>query len=218
MRPQTFVLVCVCLFFFSPPATATATPHFTELYPNPVQYNDRGEYLQLQFPTPTNLSNLYITDGKQTVHLPSRTHTGPLTITTDRSTLPPWVLPPIIETDTPFRLANPGETLTLYLNATPIDSISYTNAPEGNQLLNTSTGWNWQPPGASFHPITTSTNLTGTAFSLPDNTEYLYETIQTSTDRIYIGAYTFASPNSLISYVTPPPVASMSAFSLMLVP
>lgn len=193
MTPRIIVLLCLGLLFISLPATATTSPYFTEVYPNPVQYDDRGEYLQLQFPTPTNLSNWSITDGEHTVYLPPRTHTGSITITTNRTSLPPWVTQPIIATDVPLQLANPGETLTLYHNTKPIDTVTYTNAPEGKQYFNTTNGWVWRPPGESYHPITSTTNLTGTAFSLPDNTQYLYDYIQTSTDRIYIGAYTYAS-------------------------
>nr|WP_282594128.1 phospholipase D-like domain-containing protein [Halorientalis brevis] len=92
-----------------------------------------------------------------------------------------------------LQLANSGERLTLERGSTQVDSVRYTDAPEGERGRATARGLQWQSVGATNFPVVSGSGGQVRAFVLPDGSDVPAETIGTADDRIRLAGYTLTA-------------------------
>lgn len=163
------------------------------LYPNPVADGDRGEFVVLRLPTRAE-GNWTVTDGETTVELPSNgTRRSPrVVVTATPAALPNDTRGYVVEASPGFALANGGERLRLERDGTPVDRVSYENAPEGERWRHNRTP-RWRPLGLTPRSVHTSGATTAEAFVLPDAPAVPLRSLDAAEERILLGGYTFSS-------------------------
>jgi hypothetical protein len=90
---------------------AADAPRIPELYPNPTNRGNVGEYLVLDVPPETALENLTITDGHTVAQLPNETADGRLAVTAAPEETRELTDDPIVELAGTLRLAVDGDDL-----------------------------------------------------------------------------------------------------------
>lgn len=174
----------------APPAngSAVSTPEIAAVVPNPVAPEDRGEYVVLVLPGPTNVSGWSIVDGESAARFPARTLSGTVVATTT---------PGAVETDRPvvtlrgdLALANGGERVVLRRGNRTVDAVAYEDAPEGEAYRREDGGWIWRPLGATDRPVVRATDARVRSFVLPDSPGAPVEPLRNATDRILLAGYT----------------------------
>ncbi|WP_049893531.1 phospholipase D-like domain-containing protein [Halogranum rubrum] len=182
----------------SPDTTSTTTNESTarivELYPNPYAAEDRGEYVVVRLPTNASddvAANWTLADGETTVPLPTNATQTHVVVTATPSALPNGTSGHVVQA-TAFALANGGESLRLERNGTPVDRVTYENAPEGEQWR-----WNrtptWRPLGFEPRSVHVSGTTTAEAFVLPDAPDVPVGTLRSADRRLLLAGYTFSS-------------------------
>ncbi|UPM43908.1 phospholipase D-like domain-containing protein [Halocatena salina] len=163
------------------------------VYPNPVTEGDAGEFIVIDVPTTTNVSGWQLRDGESNASLPTTTVSGRVVLSTEPSAAQAVVDGPVQPLTGRLTLANSGERLRLVRNNASLDTVEYDTAPEGERYQRDGERWEWQPLGhtdfSAFETGSTSAKL----FVLPDTPDVPLATLDSATDRILIGGYTFTS-------------------------
>ncbi|WP_265110515.1 phospholipase D-like domain-containing protein [Halosolutus halophilus] len=192
-----------------PTATTDADTRIVELYPNPTTRGNVGEYLVLETPPGTRLTNWTITDGHTVARFPNETVSGRIAVSTDPAAIDAMTDDPVLQLDGTLRLANDGDKLTLRNGTAIIDEVAYDRAPlaerwyraehgDGAREADAATAdgdskslGRWWPRDATCRPVSTFDPDEATAFVLPDAPEVPRETIRDADDRILLAGYTF---------------------------
>lgn len=161
--------------------------------PDPIAAGDAGEYLVLTIPPGVNSSTIVISDGESRVRLPDTTESGRVIVSPNPAAVRTHRDAPILEVDGYLALANSGETITIHNNYRTIQTVSYDQSVEGAEYVNTTTGWQWQPIGATDFPVMTTSRTTGTVYVLPDAPDATIDILEDTTDRILLAGYSYSS-------------------------
>lgn len=156
------------------------------VYPNPATEGDAGEYVLLEAEGETSLGAYAITDGEDTISLPDTTVDGRVAITDDERVAAGLANETTIVVPEGLALSNSGETVTLLREGTPVSRLSYERAPTA-ELWN---GDTWTPLGATNVPVATASNVSTTAFALPDSPAVPLQGIENADSRILLAGYT----------------------------
>lgn len=185
-------LAVVVLLVASAP-NGTASGPLVGIAPNPVAFNDRGEYLILEFSDPTDLDGWTIADGETVVHLPDRTIDGRIVLTNDAAAVEPWVDPPVLGYRGRLALANAGEVIEVRRHGRLVDRVAYGQAPEGFRYVRSADGWVWKREGSTAFDVTRTGPASVRVFVLPDAPDETERVLAAARDRVHLGAYTFTS-------------------------
>lgn len=191
----------ICVPTMGVEAGATRTPQTPEsdqprivgLYPNPVRNGDDGEFITVHVPRPTDVSNWSLSDGESTVTFPNETMVGRVTFATAKNPARNVTAGRVIVLDEHVSLANGGETVTLRVNDTVVDTATYASAPEGERWRRTDTGANWSPLGATNRSVVRGTADRVRTFVLPDAPTPPVRVLRSACRRILLAGYTFTS-------------------------
>ena len=168
---------------------ATAEPTITAVYPNPIADGDAGEFVTLTVPNGTDLGRYRLGDDEGTTDLPNRTAAGRVVLAVEPSAVPDSVSGQIVACPDCPALANTGEPLTLSGPNRTLDTIEFTDAPEG-EILAPATDRRWRPLGATdFEPVVGEADRV-TAFALPDSPGVARGILADADDRILLAGYT----------------------------
>ncbi|MCU4750419.1 phospholipase D-like domain-containing protein [Halobacteria archaeon AArc-curdl1] len=187
-----------------------AHPMILATYPNPTTEGNVGEYFVLDAPAGTRLEDLTITDGHTTAAFPNETISGPVAVTMDPDVTVETTPLETVELEGHLRLAADGDELALERNGTTLDTVryersktarvwyreptpGYKNVSNGSDMI---AHGRWWPRERSCFPSTVTEPDAATAFVLPDSPEVPLEHIEAAEERILIGGYTFASPDT----------------------
>ena len=174
--------------------TATPAVEVASIYPNPVPDGDEGEFVILNVTTPTPLGNYTLTDGEDRIRLPNRTVEGRIALTTAPNLTRNRTDARILALDQGLALANGGDHATLARDGDPIDTVRYTDAPEGEVATPGRDGVRWRPVGATEFPVVAAPGESTRAFVLPDGASVPAETLAAADERILLAGYTLTSP------------------------
>jgi phosphatidylserine/phosphatidylglycerophosphate/cardiolipin synthase-like enzyme len=172
-------------------APADDAINLTAVLPNPVAPGDRGEYILLSVPRPTNLSGWSVADDDAVADLPDRTLSGRVFLTADPDAVSGNGSVLGIEGHLP--LANGGERIELRRGNRTVDTVTYENAPEGERYVRTNGTWTWRPLGATDRSVVRAPNASVRSFVLPDTPGVPIDVLRNAADRILIGGYTITS-------------------------
>lgn len=167
------------------------SPTITAAYPNPVAHGDPGEFVSINFPTPTNASGWALTDGHTIATLPNQTFDGEVAFSVTPDDARKHTDLPVVRLEGHIQLADGGNTLELHSREEVVDVVQYHRAPV-SQIRDFETN-QWIPVGATnFSPIH---GLGGkaTVFVLPDEPDLTATVLENATERIYLAGYTFSS-------------------------
>jgi cardiolipin synthase len=173
------------------------------VYPNPVPYDDAGEFVTIAFPPDTNGSRYALRDSHATVTLQRTTSVATAAIdervvrtySTHPNVTRELVDEPVSRVSDRMQLANDGEEIRLLRNGTVIDRARYETAKESAIYDPAST--DWQSLGATNRPVITGGQSTVEAFVLPDNPERAIEFLERAEERILLAGYTLSSPDAV---------------------
>jgi phosphatidylserine/phosphatidylglycerophosphate/cardiolipin synthase-like enzyme len=202
----TSALVVVVLLSTSAIAPAIASdsdtpPTIVGVYPNPAADGEPGEYVIVE--NPPREAGWTITDGETNVTL-SPTTADRARYTDDPGVLRERFVPPpgrtaggprgaTIGLNSSLSLANAGEKLRLLRHGDPIQTVQYTDAPEGERYERSGMGWVWRSPGATDFSVRTTETAGVTAFALPDAPGLPIKLLQSADRRIWLAGYTLTS-------------------------
>ncbi|MFB6094141.1 MAG: phosphatidylserine/phosphatidylglycerophosphate/cardiolipin synthase family protein [Halanaeroarchaeum sp.] len=158
-------------------------------YPNPATDEDVGEYVVLSVDGPLDLGAYAIGDGEDRVRLPNRTVDGRVAVASAPHIARSLANETTIVVARGLSLSNAGETVTLYREGRPVDSMAYPRAPTAERW----TGGEWTPLGATDLPVLTVRNVSVEAFALPDAPTAVVSELATAEERILLGGYTYTS-------------------------
>ncbi|HET7324854.1 MAG TPA: phospholipase D-like domain-containing protein [Halococcus sp.] len=168
-------------------------PHIETVYPNPLADEDRGEYVLLDFPQPTNLTGWALSDGETTISLPNTTIGGRVAITAEPNLTANHTPASVLALNESLSLANGGDEVTLLDGEHVVSETAYVDAPDAELWNRTTRGWTWEHLGAThFAPVRVDA-LTARAFVLPDAPEVPIEVLDSADQRILLAGYTFSS-------------------------
>lgn len=168
------------------------TPSITAVYPNPTAYGDAGEYVALSVPDETDLGVYRLSDDCGGAELPNRTAGGRVVLTANRSTVTETVTGPVLEVSGFPALANDGETLVLTGPTGTVDTVEYSDAPEGD-VLRPDADRRWRPLGATDFEPAVGEGGPVRAFALPDSPGVPLDVVADADRRILLAGYTFTS-------------------------
>jgi phosphatidylserine/phosphatidylglycerophosphate/cardiolipin synthase-like enzyme len=172
-------------------------PDILELYPNPVAYDDAGEFVTVRFPEGTDPSEYTLADGQTAVPLEASNVTvnstvnRQITFSTDANRTAQLTDRTVVQINDRLRLANSGETVRLRRQGSVVDTVTYAQAPEGE--LYDPVAEEWTPLGATNRSIVTADGGTVEAFVLPDEPNRAVEFLEQGQDRILLAGYTLSS-------------------------
>jgi len=173
------------------PRPPNDTVEIVGVLPNPVAPGDRGEYVALSVPPETNLSGWSIADDDAVAHLPDRTVSGRVRLTTDPEAVSGDGT--VLALRGRLLLSNAGERIELRRGNRTVDAVAYENAPEGELYAREERGWTWRPLGATDRPVVRTESAPVRSFVLPDSPGVPVDPLRDATDRILLGGYTLAS-------------------------
>lgn len=187
-------------------ADQPAAPRIVELYPNPTTHGNVGEYLVLETPPETPLTNWTVTDGHTTASLPNETVSGRVALSMAPDETEALTDDPVLALEGTLRLAVDGDTVTIREDGDPVDQVSYDRAPLADRWYRTpasaartttdsttpATG-RWWSRDATCLPVTDSDVESATAFVLPDGPDVALEAIRGAERRLVLAGYTFTS-------------------------
>ena len=163
--------------------------------PNPTADGDAGEFVALRVPDRTNLSAWALADADETARLPNATVSGRVAVSTDPAVARNRTNARLLGLDGDLSLANGGETVRLVRANRTVQSVTYSDAPEGERWHRTDGGrWRWTPLGATDFGVLQTGPTEARAFVLPDAPEVPVETLRAADRRILLAGYSFASP------------------------
>ncbi|NHN49537.1 phospholipase [Halostella sp. JP-L12] len=177
----------------SVPVRATEDPRIVAVYPDPVEADDRGEFVVVDFPEPTDLSGWTIADGETVAPLPNRTVEGRVAVSADPAAARNLTDTPVLPLDGRLELANGGETIELRRGNATVDAATYERSREGERL----TRDGWVPMGASDHDPAVSGPADVEAFALPDSPGVPVQALSGADDRILLAGYTLSSERAV---------------------
>ena len=164
-----------------------ATAEILAVYPNPVTYQDRGEFVLLDLPERGNWS---VADDHSMAPIPSNA-TGTVAVSTDPEAIEPFVEYEVLAIEDGIQLADAGDTVRLLRDGREVDSVTYGRATQGD-VFDVRAG-EWRALGATeFESVAADPEQVET-FALPDSPEVPTEVIEEADERIVLAAYTFSS-------------------------
>ncbi|MEF8974981.1 MAG: phospholipase D-like domain-containing protein [Halapricum sp.] len=170
----------------------STTPSITAVYPNPIAYGDPGEYVALSVPEDTDLEAYRLSDDHGSTELPNRTVGDRVVLTANRSAVVETVPGPVLEVSGFPTLANNGETLALTGPAGTVDTVEYSDAPEGD-VFRPDGDRRWRPLGATDFEPTVGEGESVRAFALPDSSGVPLDVVEDADKRILLAGYTYTS-------------------------
>ncbi|RRJ32069.1 phospholipase [Halocatena pleomorpha] len=173
--------------------SATAAAEIVGVYPNPVTESDAGEFIVIDVPNATNVSGWQFRDGESTASLPNTTVSGRVVLSTEPAAAETAVEKSVEPLGGTLALTNSGERLRLVQDNTSIDTVEYDTAPEGERYQQTGERWNWQPLGHTTVSVFETGAASSKLFVLPDSPDVPRDALDSATDQILIGGYTFTS-------------------------
>jgi phosphatidylserine/phosphatidylglycerophosphate/cardiolipin synthase-like enzyme len=176
------------------PINETGPVELIGVYPNPVPDGDAGEFVILNVTAPTPLADYTLTDGEDRIRLPNRTVEDRVALTTAPNLTRTRTDASILALDQGLALANDGDHVTLARDDEPVDTLRYTDAPEGEVATPGADGVTWRPVGATDFPVVTAPGESTRAFVLPDGASVPAETLADADERILLAGYTLTSP------------------------
>ena len=174
-------------------ANETDRAAIVAVYPNPVTDGDRGEFVVLDLPAPTEngTATYRLGDGEETVNV---SVAGRVAVTAAPALVRNLTDTRVVGVDGMPPLANGGEQLRLRRNGQTVATARYRDAPEGERGRFDDRGTvTWEAIGRTDHPVVTGAGGNATAFVLPDAPEIVVETVRDADDRILLAGYTFTS-------------------------
>lgn len=175
------------------PQTSNESVRLAGAYPNPVADGDAGEFVVLETDGPTSLDGWTLADGDRQATLPNRTVGGRLALSSTPNVTRNVTDTPVVPLSDGPQLANGGEQLTLHHDGHTVDTLTYTDAPEGELATATGDGLAWRPLGATDYPVTTGDGGSVHAFVLPDSPRLPVETLRRAEHRLLLAGYTLTS-------------------------
>lgn len=172
----------------APASGASPHPTIVAVGPNPVADGDTGEFIVVDVPSGTELSQYVLDDGEERIRLPNRTVSGEVLLTAAPERHRNLSDRRVLDVSLPG-LSNAGETLRLLRDGEAVSVLRYENAPEGERLRNGT----WQPIGASDYPIAVGDAGTALAFVLPDAPSVPLAPIRNASERVLLAGYTLTS-------------------------
>ncbi len=193
------LLLIIALAGAGDPTLAAANdtaPEIVEVYPNPLAENDLGEYVVVDLNGERNLSTWrFVDDSEQVAEPPPVSVTGTVAFSRHPARARNRTDHRVIEVRGTLQLANDGEGLTLEINGSPVDTVAYDRAPEG-EVWHRARDPPWQPLGATdYEPIGFRGGVTG--FVLPDTPVPSLSLLANASERLYLGGYTFGSESTV---------------------
>ncbi|MEF8907498.1 MAG: phospholipase D-like domain-containing protein [Haloarculaceae archaeon] len=172
-----------------PAEDGPSTPGIAAVYPNPVADGDRGEFVLLSLPSGTDLGNLSLDDGEDTVEL-NGTAGGRVTLSTAPNATERLTGRPARPLPGDLALSNADETLRLRQDGRTVDTLSYANAPAAE--VREASG-EWRPLGATDRPVVDGSPGRVRAFVLPDAPSLAVSRLRAADRRVLLAGYTFSS-------------------------
>ncbi|CAM2822224.1 phospholipase D-like domain-containing protein [Halobacterium salinarum] len=171
-------------------AALLASTTIVGVAPNPASDGDAGEFVVVSFGTPTNTTGWTITDSHHRAAFPNRTLSGTVAVSTAPATTRSRTPHPVVEVTGSLSLSNAGDRVTIRTrhNRT-VDALSYGRAPTAERW----DGDTWTPLGATDFPPVTATNVSLSAFVLPDDPGQPVAAIADADRRLYLAGYTITS-------------------------
>jgi phosphatidylserine/phosphatidylglycerophosphate/cardiolipin synthase-like enzyme len=164
-------------------------PRIVAVYPNPVLDGDRGEFVVVRFPEPTDLAEWSLADGDARASFPNRTVSGAVAFAVDPAAARNVTAQPVVALDAHLELANGGERVTLRRRGVVVDAVEYADAPESERW----TRDGWQPLGATDLAPTAVRDASVRAFALPDAAAAPARALRDADRRLLLAGYTFTS-------------------------
>ncbi|MCD2202390.1 phospholipase D-like domain-containing protein [Halobacterium sp. KA-6] len=170
-------------------AALLASATITAVAPNPASDGDAGEFVAVTFDEPTNTTGWTLADDNDAARLPNRTLSGTVALSTQPAAARNRTDLPVVGLNGSLALANSGETVELRSGNETVDELAYPRAPTAEQW----NGSEWTPLGASSFAPFAATNVSVSAFALPDAAGPPIETLESAERRLYLAGYTFTS-------------------------
>jgi phosphatidylserine/phosphatidylglycerophosphate/cardiolipin synthase-like enzyme len=177
----------------SEPVRPPEEPRIVALYPDPVPDGDPGEYVVVEFPEQTELSDWSLADGETVAGLPNRTVEGRVALSGDPATARPLTDHAVLPLDDRLELSNAGETVELRHETATVDAVTYDRSREGERW----TPDGWVPLGASDHDPAVAEAADVEAFALPDSPDIPARALSDADDRILLAGYTLSSERAV---------------------
>ncbi len=188
------------------PSNASTEPRIAAVHPNPIADEDRGEFVVLEFPAPTNLSGWRLDDGETTVRLPNRTVEGSIAVSPEPAAARNLTDHPVRAIEH-LRLSNAGETVRLRHRGVVVDAVAYADAPGGEvyrvggthraderyRTDGTHRAGEWHPIGATNRSVAVTDPESVEAFVLPDAPGVPVAAVGSADRRILLAGYTLTS-------------------------
>ncbi len=168
-------------------------PRIVAVYPDPIAEGDRGEFVEVDFPEPTNLAGWSITDGETAVPLPNRTVEGQVALSPDPAAARNLTDRRVLALGDRLELANGGESVELRRGNTTVDAVTYDRSKEGERW----TADGWVPLGASDHSPAVTAEVGVEVFALPDSPDVPVRALSGADDRILLAGYTLSSERAV---------------------
>ncbi|MFB6072776.1 MAG: phospholipase D-like domain-containing protein [Halobacterium sp.] len=170
-------------------AALVASATITAVAPNPASGGDRGEFVAVSFDGPTNTSGWTVTDGEDAAALPNRTFSGTVAFSTRPAAARNRTATRVVGLPGDLSLSNGGERVALRDSGRVVDAVAYPSAPTAERW----TGESWTPLGASDFAAFAASNVSLTAFVLPDVPGPPLSVVESADRRLYLAGYTFTS-------------------------
>ena len=201
--PAALVAVIAVAVFAAPasgavpaaPGTVRAPeePRIVALYPDPVPNGDPGEFVVVEFPEPTNLSEWSLADGETVAGFSNRTVEGRVALSADPAAARNLTDDTVLSLDGRLDLSNAGETVELRHGTATVDAVMYDRSREGERW----TPDGWVPLGASDHDPAVVGPADVEAFALPDSPGVPARALSGADDRILLAGYTLSSERAV---------------------
>ncbi|MGB9963506.1 phospholipase D-like domain-containing protein [Halobacterium hubeiense] len=170
-------------------AALLASATITAVAPNPASDGDAGEFVAVSFDEPTNTTGWTVADDDTAAALPNRTLSGTVALSTQPAAARERTDLPVVGLRGSLSLANGGETVELRARNRTVDALSYASAPTAERW----DGSEWTPLGASSFAPFAASNVSVSAFALPDAAGPPIDVLESAEDRLYLAGYTFTS-------------------------
>ena len=200
---RRLVALALVVVLVAPNASAVASdpqgrndsshPSIAAVHPNPITDGDAGEFVVLDVPAGTDLEKYRLRDGEGSVGLPNASVAGEVALSTDPAAARNLTSLPARGLKGHLALANGGENLSLVRGNRTVDTLRYTDAPEGERGTPTADGIRWHHPGTTDFDVVDATGGQVRAFALPDAAGLPTEFLESADDRLLVGGYTWTS-------------------------
>jgi len=166
-----------------------ASASIVAVAPNPASDGDAGEFVVVEFAEPTNTSGWTLADADSAAALPNRTLSGTVALSTEPAAARNRTEHPVVGLSGDLSLSNAGERVELRAPNRTVDATTYEDAPTAERW----NGESWTPLGATDFPPVTATNVSVSAFALPDDAGPPLAVVESADSRLYLAGYTFTS-------------------------